>query len=97
MSLIKFQTAYILTFQPPPEVTVSKIYLTDRSKANQNNNYFHCHKDIPQVTKRNQQVKDESIERIQSSETESVQRHKGVKKNKKKKKNNESTDKLLKE
>ncbi|KAI5699801.1 hypothetical protein M8J75_008957 [Diaphorina citri] len=103
MPSIKFQTSFISSFQPPPEVTVSKIYLTDRSKTNSNNNYFHCHKEVPRRDNRNQLVKEESIESTQSSESASLlqsqrsQRYGKKKKNRKKKKISESTDNLLKE
>ncbi|KAL1455047.1 hypothetical protein WDU94_009168 [Cyamophila willieti] len=102
MSTTKFQTSFLLSFQPPPEVTVSKIYLTDRSKSNPTSNYFHCHKEMPQKAARNQLVKDQSIESNQSTDSASLQQsqryHKCIKKKtRKKKKMSESTDKLLKE
>lgn len=88
---------FLLSFQPPPEVTVSKIYLTDRSKSVEANNYFHCHKDISQRARQNQLKKEQSVESNQSSLQDVKYLRCATKKNRKKKKISESRDNLLKE
>lgn len=97
----KVHTPFLLSFQPPPEVTVSKINLTDRSKSLEGNNYFHCHREISQRTRQTQLKKEQSVESNQSSDNASSlhdKYHRCVKKkSRKKKKIGESRDNLLKE